>query len=103
MSKAYLVAHIRVHNKEAYEKFKAMSGPVIADHGGRELARNPSPDHREGDLRGITVLIEFQDMDAARGFYESDAYTAARAVRETAAETDLMLVEGSELGRADVH
>jgi len=94
MSKAYLVAHIRVHDKEAFEKFKAMSGPAIADHGGRVLARNPSPDYREGDLRGTTVLIEFEDMNAARGFYESEAYTAARAVRETAAETDLMLVEG---------
>ena len=48
MSKAYLVAHIRIHDKEAFEKFKAMSGPAIADHGGRVLARSPSPDHREG-------------------------------------------------------
>ena len=39
MSKAYLVAHIRIHDKEAFEKFKAMSGPAIADHGGRVLAR----------------------------------------------------------------
>ncbi len=94
MSKAYLVAHIRIHDKEAFEKFKAMSGPAIADHGGRVLARSPSPDNREGDLRGLTIIIEFEDMDAARGFYESDSYTAARAVRETAAETDLMLVDG---------
>ncbi len=94
MPKAYLVAHIRVHDKEAFEKFKAMSGPAIADYGGRVLVRNPSPDHREGDLRGSTIVIEFEDMDAARGFYESEAYTAARTVRETAAETDLMLVEG---------
>ena len=94
MPKAYLIAHIRVHDKEVFEKFKAMAGPAIADHGGRVLARSPSPDHREGDLRGSTIVIEFEDMDAARGFYESEAYTAARAVRETAAETDLMLVEG---------
>ena len=62
--------------------------------GGRVLVRNPAPDHREGDLRGATIVIEFEDMGAARKFYESEAYTAARAVRETAAETDLMLVEG---------
>jgi uncharacterized protein (DUF1330 family) len=94
MPKSYLIAHIRVHDKEAFEKFKAMSGPAIADHGGKVLVRNPSPDHREGDLRGLTIVIEFETMEAARGFYESDAYIAARAVRETAAETDLMLVEG---------
>ena len=94
MSKGYLIAHIRVHDSDAFEKFKAMSGPAIKDHGGRILVRNPSPDHREGELRGLVILIEFDDIDAARRFYESDEYTAARAVRETAAHTDLMLVEG---------
>jgi uncharacterized protein (DUF1330 family) len=94
MAKGYLVAHIRVHDKEAFERFKAMSGPAIADYGGKVLVRNPMPEHREGDLRGMTIVIEFEDMNAARRFYESDAYTAARAVRETAADTDLILVEG---------
>lgn len=94
MAKGYLVAHIRVHDREGFERFKAMSGPAIAEHGGRVLARDPAADHREGALRGTTLLIEFDDVDAARRFYESDAYTAAREVREAAAETDLMLVAG---------
>jgi uncharacterized protein (DUF1330 family) len=94
MAKAYLIAQIRVHDKEGYEKFKAMSGPAIAEYGGRVLVRNPAPDYREGASRGIAIVIEFENMDAARRFYESDAYAAARAVREKAAETDLTLVEG---------
>ena len=94
MPKGYLVAHIRVHDKDGYQRFAAMAGPAIKDYGGRVLARQPEPEHREGELRGVSVLIEFDSLDAARRFYESEAYTAARAVRETAAETDLMLVEG---------
>jgi uncharacterized protein (DUF1330 family) len=94
MPKAYIVAHIRVHDSEGYEEFKKMAGPAIADHGGRVLVRNPEADHREGNLRGTVVVIEFDNMEAARRFYESDAYTAARRVRERAAETDLLLVEG---------
>ena len=39
-------------------------------------------------------MIEFDDMEAARRFHESDACTAARLVRGQAAETDLLLVEG---------
>ena len=35
MAKAYLIAHIRVHDTNAYEKFKAMSGPAIAQHKGK--------------------------------------------------------------------
>jgi len=96
MPKAYLIAHIRVHDTAAFEEFKKMSGPAIADHGGRVLVRNPNADHHEGKLRGTVVLIEFDDMEAARRFYESDAYMAARRVRESAAETDLLLVEGAD-------
>lgn len=94
MPKAYLVANIRVDDKDGFEKFKAMSGPAIADHKGKVLVRNPAPDRREGDVEGLAIIIEFENMEAARGFYESDAYSAARAVREQASDTDLMLVEG---------
>jgi uncharacterized protein (DUF1330 family) len=94
MPKAYLVAHIRVHDREAFEQFRKLSGTAIADYGGRVLVRNPEADHREGSLRGTVMVVEFDDMEAARRFYESDAYTAARHVRERAAETDLLLVEG---------
>ena len=94
MAKAYLIAHIRVHDTEAFEEFKRLSGPAIADHGGNVLVRTASGAVREGEMSGLTIVIEFADMDAAVRFYESDAYTAARRVRETAAETDLMLVDG---------
>ena len=94
MAKGYLVAHIRVHNKEGFEKFKEMSGPVISEYGGKVLVRNPSPDVREGSDSGLAIVIEFECIEGARKFYESDKYTEARAVRELAADTELILVEG---------
>ena len=42
MAKGYLVAHIRVHDKEGFEKFKEMSGPAISEYGGKVLVRNPN-------------------------------------------------------------
>ena len=94
MAKGYLVAHIRVHDKEGFEKFKEMSGPVISEYGGKVLVRNPSPDVREGSDSGLAIVIEFENIEGARKFYESDKYTAARAVRELASDTELILVEG---------
>jgi uncharacterized protein (DUF1330 family) len=94
MVKGYLVAHIRVHDKEGFEKFKEMSGPAISEYGGKVLVRNPSPDIREGGDSGVAIVIEFESIQGARKFYESDKYNEARAVRELAAETDLILVEG---------
>ena len=62
--------------------------------GGKVLVRNPSPDHREGGAEGLAIVIEFESIEAARAFYDSDAYIVARAVREKISDTDLILVEG---------
>jgi uncharacterized protein (DUF1330 family) len=94
MPKGYLVAHIRVHDKDAFEEFKQLSGAAIKAHNGKVLVRSPTPDHREGGAQGLAVLIEFENFEAACAFYESDAYSEARAVREKISDTDLILVEG---------
>ena len=49
MSKAYLIAHISVHEKEVFETFKKMSTPLISEYGGRLLARNPEVATLEGN------------------------------------------------------
>ncbi len=94
MANGYLIAHIRVHDKELFEEFKQLSGAAIKAHNGKVLVRNPSPDHREGAADGLAIVIEFESLDAARAFYESDAYSEARKIREKISETDLILVEG---------
>ena len=94
MTKGYLVAHIRVHDKEGFEKFKEMAGPAISDYGGKVLVRNSNPEVLEGGDSGVAIIIEFESIESARTFYESDRYTKAKAVRELASDTDLILVEG---------
>ena len=81
MAKAYLIARIRVHDKDGFETFKQMSTPLISEYGGRLLARNPDVDILEGNQQGLVVLLEFDSMDEARRFYFSDGYTAAKLVR----------------------
>jgi uncharacterized protein (DUF1330 family) len=94
MPKGYLIAHIRVHDPVKIQEFKALAGPAIAKHNGTVLVSNPNPEIMEGDPSGVSVVIEFSDIQTARQFYNSDDYTTARAVRELAAVTDLLLVEG---------
>ena len=71
-----------------------MSGPAITEYSGKVLVRNPSLDVGEGVYSGVAIVIEFESIEGARKFYESDRYTEAKAVRELAADTDLVLVEG---------
>ena len=97
MNKGYLVAHIRVHDEKGFEKFRQIAGPTIAEYGGKVLVRDPEPDVREGKESGIALVIEFENIETARKFYESEKYQDAKAVRELAADTDLILAEGSEV------
>ena len=94
MSKGYLIALLKEHDPEGKEKVKQISGLTIGEYGGKVLVREPSPDVREGDNLGTAVVIEFESIDTARKFYESEKYQAAKAVRELAAKAHLVLVEG---------
>lgn len=96
MPKGYLVANIRVQDKEKFAAFSGMAAPVIKAHGGKVLARGPGAERHEGSVEGIVMMIEFESIDTARTFYLSDEYQAAKAVRDACSETDLMIIEGTE-------
>jgi uncharacterized protein (DUF1330 family) len=96
MPKGYLVANIRVKDKEKFAAFSGMAAPVIKAHGGKVLARGPGAERHEGSVEGIVMMIEFESIDTARTFYLSDEYQAAKAVRDACSETDLMIIEGAE-------
>lgn len=94
MAKGYLVANIRVTDAERFQEFSGMAAPVIASFGGRVLAKGPDADRHEGSLQGNVMMIEFDSKARAEEFYFSDAYQAAKAVRDECSETDLMIIEG---------
>ena len=94
MAKGYLVANIRVHDKEKFAEFSGMAAPAIKKYGGTVLAKGPGAERLEGEVKGIVMMVEFESIDAARTFYNSEEYQAAKAVREGCSETDLMIIEG---------
>ncbi len=94
MPKAYIIAHIRAHDLEKMKEFSALARPAIAKFGGTVLVTNMNPEIKEGPDSGIAVVVEFENLDAANNFYHSDDYTAAKAIRLLAADTDLIIAEG---------
>ena len=92
---AYVVFEIEVTDPERYESYKALSGPAVAAAGGRYLARGGRTAALEGaPPPSRSVVIEFDSLEAAVAWYEGEAYTAARALREGAATARAYVVEG---------
>ena len=71
-----------------------MAKPILKEYEAKVLVRTPNAEAREGKKPGVVVVFEFESMDQARKFYESEAYQAAKAVRDKACDTDLFLAEG---------
>src|SRR5258708_19460535 len=76
---AYVIADVEVLDPTKYEEYKKLTPEAIAKHGGRFLARGGQNAVLEGDWRpGRVIVIEFPSLEAARRFYTSVEYTAAR-------------------------
>jgi len=92
---AYLIANIDVTESAQYEEYKQMAAPTVVAHGGRYLVRGGTAERLTGDWapRRIVVL-EFPSMEQAKAWWTSTDYAPAKALREQAARSEMILVEG---------
>ena len=95
MPKGYVIARVDILDPEAYAKYSVAATKAITDHGGRALARGGRYEALEGKARARNVILEFDSYEAARRYYFSEQYQAARKLREGAANIELVLVEGA--------
>jgi uncharacterized protein (DUF1330 family) len=59
------------------------------------LAVDTAPQLLEGDWHGNqTVVLEFESVDAARAWYESEAYQNAAKLRQAAADCNAVIISG---------
>lgn len=94
MPKGYVISRADIINPEAYARYAAAATKAIAAHGGKPLARGGRHEALEGRARARNVILEFDSYDAARTYFYSAEYQTARALREGAAEMEMVLVEG---------
>ena len=93
---AYVIARVNVTDPEQYAKYKLLTPDAVDAHGGSFIVRGGDHEVLEGaaDDRRIVVL-QFPSMEDARAFYNSPQYSAARQVRDGAAEMEMTLVDGA--------
>ena len=94
---AYVLARQRVPDPDAdaLRQYREASGPLLERFGGRFLVRGGPIDTLEGDAGADRiVVIEFPDAAAARAWYESPEYQAIVGLRQSAADSDFVVVQG---------
>jgi uncharacterized protein (DUF1330 family) len=93
---AYVIASVtEAWDQDALVEYRERNTEAVAKHGGRFVARGGRHEILEGDYAPLRVVImEFPDLDAARGWYESEDYVPLRELRRSASKTDIYVVEG---------
>ncbi len=91
----YAVVNIRVTDPVRYEEYRSKVPATIASYGGRYLARGGAVEVLEGDWDPERlVILEFESMGRLREWYDSPEYAPLKRLRDEAAATQFVVVEG---------
>lgn len=92
---AYIIVETDIHDPEQYERYKEASPGAVEGGGGRFVVRGGELAVLEGDWQPKRlVVLEFEDLDAAKRFYASPAYQEVKQLREGAAKLNMVAVQG---------
>lgn len=98
MAKGYIVYTEQIHDPAKMDEYGALAMPSLFGGGGSVIALDDSVDCREGTWHGgRTVILEFESVDAARNWYESEEYQAAIPLRQAGAETNVAIIGGFDM------
>jgi len=92
---AYIVVDIAILDPATFERYKELAPPSIARYGGRYLVRGGTMTTLEGAWSPQRcVILEFPSAADARRWWESPEYADAKALRQKAARTEMLLLDG---------
>ena len=93
---AYIVVQVEVKDPEKYEEYRSMVMSTLDFYGGRFLVRGGNAKTLEGSWQPARfVVIEFDSAEKAEAWWSSDEYAPAKTLRQAAAHTEMILVEGA--------
>ncbi len=94
MPKGYWIGHVTINDADTYKLYQQANAAPFKEFGAKFLVRGGPQKVREGEMRARSVVLEFPTIEAAYACYESDAYQAAKAIRDAVSSGDLAIVEG---------
>ncbi len=93
---AYVIVETDIHDPEQYERYKAASPAAVASGGGRFVVRGGELAVLEGEWHPPRlVVLEFEDLEAAKRWYASEEYQEVIKLRAGAARHNIVAVQGT--------
>ncbi len=94
MPKGYVILTEAIRDPEGMAAYAKAAGAAMTN-GVTILSVDQKPQVLEGGWPGDqTVVLEFESVDAARAWYESEEYQKAAKLRRAAADCNAVIVTG---------
>ena len=91
----YVIVQAEVIDIERFKKYLDESPKIIAEYGGKYLARAGETIVLEGEAGNRRlVIIEFPSLEKAKEWYHSKEYRKVKELRKGAAVGSLIAIEG---------
>ena len=92
---AYMIVEVKIKDSEKYDDYKKLTPASLEPYGGKFIVRGGSAELIEGKEKpNRIVVLEFENSEKAKGWWNSHLYNEAKKIRQAAAETRMILVEG---------
>lgn len=97
---AYMIVIAKISDRQRFiAEYGAVAGDLVVRFGGRYVLRGPGAELLEGGFGdGASMVIsEWPDKAAARRFWNSPEYQAAKALRGGLADCQVLLIEAEKI------
>lgn len=92
---AYIIADVEVTDPALFEEYRSKVSATIEKFGGKYIVRGGSTQTLEGEWQPHRVVVlEFPTLERAQEWYNSPDYKPLIALRQRAANTQVVLAEG---------
>ena len=99
MPKGYAVFTEDVKDPAGLQAYAAKAVPTVLAYGGKPLIAGSPAHNLEGEWHGQqTVMIEFESVEAAKAWYNSDDYQAVVGKRLAATEGYSVISQSMNMG-----
>ncbi|HYG02323.1 MAG TPA: DUF1330 domain-containing protein [Chryseosolibacter sp.] len=92
---AYVIVEVTIHDPKEYEEYKKLTPGSLPAFEGKFIVRGAQTESLEGDWNPQRiVIVEFPDVAKAKAWWSSELYSKAKVIRQRAAHTKMIVVEG---------
>lgn len=93
--KAYVIVDVNITDPVRYAEYKKLTPGSLVPYDGKFIVRGGTVATLEGSWKpGRIVVLEFPSIDKANAWWSSPEYAPAKALRQSASETQMIVVEG---------